>query len=91
VFQGARHVALQQRHHEDAQDGTAVRHADVAARAGFSGSPLDRGRTYTASCDGDGRFSVRVPSGRVRVCAGGAWIETTVPPEGETEVKVQRP
>jgi hypothetical protein len=73
------------------EDGTVVPHAGVAARAGFSGSPLDRGRAYSASAGEDGSFSVRVPSGRVRVCAGGAWIETTVPPEGETEVKVQRP
>ena len=72
-------------------DGVAIKAATVVARGGFSASPLDAGRVYTAAAGDDGRFRVRVPSGRVRVSAGGEWTETTVPEGGEVSVTVRRP
>ena len=73
------------------QNGVPVRDAVVAVRHGFSGSPLDRGQAESTSADAEGRFKLRVASGRVRVCAGGEWVETNVPEGGEAEVTVRRP
>jgi hypothetical protein len=72
-------------------DGVPVRDVAVAVRHAFSDSPLDRGRAESATTDRDGRFRMRVASGRVRVCAGGEWVEVTVPEDGEVAVAVRRP
>jgi protocatechuate 3,4-dioxygenase beta subunit len=72
-------------------DGVPVRDAVVAVRHGFSASPLDRGCSERVTSDGAGRFRFGAASGRVRVCAGGEWVEVTVPEDGEVAVTVRRP
>ena len=72
-------------------DGVPVPDVAVALRHAFSDSPLDHGRAESVTTDREGRFRIRVASGRARLCAGGEWTEATVPEGGEVSVTVRRP